>query len=265
MPGMTDTHTDSFDYHLDLRFEREIRGISIETFSKHTKFSVKQLEKFEAGRYDSFPDKLVLRGLLKMYTQKLGLDPDFVMLEFHHICNRRDTLSKTILTAESTSDFVNNIQIPVIAAVVLASIFIVLVLRADLFKSDHLYDDPATVFQTVSSTEYCSVMTTFDNWFNQNISLDDDMLITGNEALILTEDTSDVKIAASLPTWIKIHKTDSGVDILKGLFPGETENLMIEEETIIWFENADNVSIGIPKQGRRTDNDELEMIRFIPE
>ncbi len=251
-----------FDYHLDLRFEREIRGISIESFAKETKFSVSQLKKFEAGHYDAFSDRLVVRGLLKIYTQKLGLDPDIVMLEFHHISNRPQTASKTVVMANPPITLKNSIQILVPVFVIAVGMIFFLALRT--VTIDIVYNFENGIESHVT-TDYITAMAAFETWFQQGISLDDDTLEAYHKILTLPINAKEIYISALTPTWMKVRKIDSGTEIMKGLFPGNTEMLSIDQKTLIWFDKAGDVQVSDVENTWCSRMDDFEMIHFIPD
>lgn len=64
-----------------LKALREAKGVSLSDASARIKFSVRQLESLEAEQWDSLPDGLLLRGMVKNYARYLEADMDAVLLQ----------------------------------------------------------------------------------------------------------------------------------------------------------------------------------------
>jgi cytoskeletal protein RodZ len=77
-----------FCFHLmgsfgeNLRRERELRGISLEEISQHTKLSTRMLEAIENDRFDLLPGGIFNRSFVLHYARYLGLDEARVAAEF---------------------------------------------------------------------------------------------------------------------------------------------------------------------------------------
>jgi len=65
-----------------LRAEREARGISLEQISADTRISLKMLQAIEEGNVKHLPAPVFVKGFLKSYAQRIGLDPEEVIIGY---------------------------------------------------------------------------------------------------------------------------------------------------------------------------------------
>jgi len=65
-----------------LRKERETREISIDDVAKATKIQKRLLIALEENRLDQLPSRAFVRGFIRLYAQKVGLDPGQAVLRF---------------------------------------------------------------------------------------------------------------------------------------------------------------------------------------
>ena len=100
---------------LNLRIERELRGISLEEMSDSTKIPVSQLEALENRAYDKLPSQIFIKSHLKAYSDYLGLDFDWVLLEFDLLNQFADNSRK----AENISRYSPFHPLPVIIFIIL--------------------------------------------------------------------------------------------------------------------------------------------------
>lgn len=62
-----------------LRHERELRQISLEEISQHTRIPLRTLQQLEDDALDRLPGEVFVRGFLKSYAKSVGLDADDVL------------------------------------------------------------------------------------------------------------------------------------------------------------------------------------------
>lgn len=62
-----------------LRYERELRGMSLEEVARATRIPLVSLERVEADRFDDLPGEVFVRGFLRAHARAIGLDPDEVL------------------------------------------------------------------------------------------------------------------------------------------------------------------------------------------
>ncbi|MGO9269533.1 MAG: RodZ domain-containing protein [Terriglobia bacterium] len=66
-----------------LRREREMRGITLEEISAHTKISIHFLKAIEADDLGKVPGGIYTRNFIRAFARYLGLDEERVMSEYH--------------------------------------------------------------------------------------------------------------------------------------------------------------------------------------
>ncbi len=67
-----------------LKQERELRGITLEEISQHTKVHVRFLEAIEHDDLDALPAKAFAKGFLRAYARMIGLDEEQVITNFEY-------------------------------------------------------------------------------------------------------------------------------------------------------------------------------------
>jgi cytoskeletal protein RodZ len=67
-----------------LRKERELRGITLEEISKHTKVHTRFLQAIEHDDLSVLPAKAFAKGFLRSYARMVGLDEDQVITNFEY-------------------------------------------------------------------------------------------------------------------------------------------------------------------------------------
>lgn len=70
-----------------LRKERELRGITLEEISQHTKVHARFLEAIENDDLSVLPAKAFAKGYLRSYARVVGLDEEEVITNFEY-CHR---------------------------------------------------------------------------------------------------------------------------------------------------------------------------------
>ena len=65
-----------------LKRERELRGVSIDEISDYTKVSVRLIRAFESDEHESLPEPIFIRGLIRAYCRRLGLDENDALLRY---------------------------------------------------------------------------------------------------------------------------------------------------------------------------------------
>jgi len=71
----------------NLRREREMRGITLEEISAHTKISIHFLQAIEADDLKKLPGGIYTRNFIRAFARYLGLDEEKVMSEYHSSAN----------------------------------------------------------------------------------------------------------------------------------------------------------------------------------
>ena len=68
-----------------LKREREFRGVSLEDLSKGTKIRVGFLKTIEEDRLESLPKGAFVKGFLKSYAQRVGLNADEILSRYQQL------------------------------------------------------------------------------------------------------------------------------------------------------------------------------------
>ena len=68
-----------------LRAERKARGITLEQISADTRISLDMLRAIEHGNAEQLPAPVLIKGFLKAYAEKIGLDPEEVIGEYQNL------------------------------------------------------------------------------------------------------------------------------------------------------------------------------------
>ncbi|MBD3309131.1 hypothetical protein GF339_22215 [candidate division KSB3 bacterium] len=89
-----------------LRKERELRGITIEEISQHTKVHHRFLEAIENDDLSALPAKAFAKGFLRSYARMVGLDEDEVITNFeysHRSLHKKNSAGQLTQRASSRS------------------------------------------------------------------------------------------------------------------------------------------------------------------
>ncbi|MCK5657501.1 MAG: RodZ domain-containing protein [Syntrophobacteria bacterium] len=68
-----------------LRAQRQARGIRLEQISADTRISMDMLRAIEHGNVEQLPAPIFIKGFLKAYAEKIGLDPEEVIVEYQNL------------------------------------------------------------------------------------------------------------------------------------------------------------------------------------
>lgn len=79
-----------------LRVERLTRGISLEQISADTKITMSMLRAIEEGDIGELPATVFTKGFLRAYAERIGLDPDEVIVEYQDLIENADARQETM-------------------------------------------------------------------------------------------------------------------------------------------------------------------------
>lgn len=68
-----------------LRAERQARGISLQQIATDTRISMKMLQAIEDGDSEQLPAPVLIKGFLRAYAKRIGLDPEAVIVEYQDL------------------------------------------------------------------------------------------------------------------------------------------------------------------------------------
>jgi cytoskeleton protein RodZ len=70
------------EFGIELRKERERRGIGLDRISEATKISVRHLQSLEASNFEQLPGGVFNKGIVRSYARVVGLDEEDCVLRF---------------------------------------------------------------------------------------------------------------------------------------------------------------------------------------
>ena len=79
-----------------LRGERQARGISLQQIAADTRISMKMLQAIEEGDAEQLPAPVLIKGFLRAYAQRIGLDPEDVIVEYQDLIEEVGTRQEAI-------------------------------------------------------------------------------------------------------------------------------------------------------------------------
>jgi cytoskeletal protein RodZ len=81
-----------------LQAERQARGITLEQISADTRISMDMLRAIEHGNIEQLPAPVLTKGFLKAYAEKIGLDPEGVIVEYQNLIEQAGDQQEKIET-----------------------------------------------------------------------------------------------------------------------------------------------------------------------
>ncbi|MBN1296498.1 helix-turn-helix domain-containing protein [bacterium] len=249
---------------LDFRAERELRGVSLDQLSLETKYSIRQLTDFEAGRFDRLPGEIFLRGIVRMYIHRLGLDPDMVHLEVLHRSTGRPVRNPELESGRIGSDRLWDAHLGPLAGFFLITGLVMVLLWPQEGIDSRGFVQGTTGINTGKRMTWASSETILRGWVGSNVSLATEPPVIEPVLTVRTGYTG-VRIRSETGSWIRIQDMATGADELRGVFPGETIFYAVEDETMMWFENPADVTIIDEGTGRVLSEAPPGVIRFIPD
>lgn len=107
-----------------LRKERELRGITLDEISQHTKVHPRFLEAIEHDDLSVLPAKAFAKGFLRSYAKVVGLDEDEVIANFEYrhrtlqIQEEAEKPSKRVTPASDNTAFIILVLLVAVLAVI---------------------------------------------------------------------------------------------------------------------------------------------------
>jgi len=82
MAALGQEEVEPLSFGVNLRRERELRGITLDEISRETKISLRFLEALESDQLDQLPGGVFRRGFVKTYARYIGLNEDKVLQDY---------------------------------------------------------------------------------------------------------------------------------------------------------------------------------------
>lgn len=248
---------------LDLRAEREMRGISIEEMAQASKYSVRQLRDFEAGHYERLPSDVFIRGIVKMFIECLGLDPAMVHLEYLHHTDRASNRQNTREEQMPVKQNFWTMQVgPVAGFFMLTCLVMVVLWPAKEFEIEgYLPGDSGDVQRT--KVDWTSAEECLNTWSKGRINLKNESGLQDN-VFTVKQDLRTVKIVTAEANWVRIQDMRTGTERLQGLFPGSSFTFTLHDETIMWFDRPEEITLLNAETDALIHQQPPAVIRFLP-
>lgn len=248
---------------LDLAVERELRGITLESLSKDSRYSVTQLRDVEAGRFERFSNDLVVRGIIRMYVEKLGLDHQMVMLEVKFQSNGsvdRNTAEPPKRTMLKI--FRERTIRPVAGFFSLTLILLILIWPKNEDVHRTRIDQPRNT-QEINPVEKTVAESSFNRWSMAGIALDHSVMDT-DQIPTVSGIVGNIRLIALSPTWVRIKYFEQGIESLMVIFPGESRSIDLTGEIIVTAEKTDAIRCIEAQSGHEIRLPADSVIRFLP-
>lgn len=204
---------------MELKRERELRGISLQEISDATKINIRYLRDLEEERLDILPGKFFIKGIIRSYAKYIGLEEDAVLNSYYESELHREQV-KEVGTEEKEVQS----ALPVKVKKILLSVSLFLVLMSVLTVVYILiYQKPQV--QQVEEAPATSVP--------QEIPTSPPPV----EKIVVEETELILSLSFQMKTWIQVFA--DGELIIDGIkLPGEEAQVRAQEELLIHTGNA---------------------------
>lgn len=107
-----------------LKYERELRGISLEEVSARTKINVCYLNALEKDKLEGLPGEVFIRGYIRSYAKSIGADEEEILIAYDDTIGkpRKEEFEKTIRTKENSEQKIQKIKGSVLAGFLAAGL-----------------------------------------------------------------------------------------------------------------------------------------------
>lgn len=92
---------------------REEQGKSLSEMAKITRIGVQQLQGLEEDNYDRIPAPMYVRGFIKLYAKKLGLNPDPLLDLYERMSNGKPLLDEPAPLAPAPARAAETVRKPI--------------------------------------------------------------------------------------------------------------------------------------------------------
>jgi len=248
---------------VNLRAERELRGISLEELSRTTRYPEKQLRELEEGEFADLPNEIYLKGMIKMYIQRLGLDPDMVNLEFLHQHKQHELAGNGNQRNIRSENKLWNAQLGPVAGFFLVTGLIMVLLWPGRDAGNETYNSTVSKPAENIIIRWEDARNKLSNWLDSGTNLFTEPEVP-DDIMTINSINKGVVIKTSTANWIRTQNMVTGIENLHGFFPGESLAFSIEDETLMWFEVPESVTMVDLTTNKSIMTEPSEVIRFIP-
>lgn len=192
-----------------LRYERELRGISLEQMTQRTRISIQHLQAIEKGDFSRLPQGKLLRSLIVSYIKCLGLDPQEVLidLDLPHLLT-----ASTPCKSDDSRPTLTPFILGFFMFLTILLIWSALSDKMNLFTSEDSDDHESSTFRLPGTPD---VLDHLSAWSAENVSLES--WDYADIPTVIIESQDGVILKAIDATWIKIFSISEGQSVLEML------------------------------------------------
>jgi cytoskeleton protein RodZ len=275
---MSDKYSDQFDQEHDhsenesfdenvtigkyLKFERELREVSLKVVSQHTKISLTMLSYLENEEYERLPDLAYVRGFVKNYSKALGISTVAALevLEDTYIMLNKETvdINTHAESLQNPEPIESGGNLKLIGIVVIVIAFIAIIAAMTREDNSTTENSMATVEASPTPTPVVKAKVIKPTTLSVNTPLNKE--IPTPKATAVPEATS-IVVATPIPTATATPEStkvaDTGDDAKKEDEKSEEENKK-EEKKEIKFKTLSRSLYSVEK------NSEEALKEFVP-
>jgi len=247
---------------LNLKAERELRGISLKELSHRTNISIRHLELFERNAFENLPQGLFLKACIRAYIDNLGLDPDKVYLEFEYLRllenNRNGTPGKDREGRENGMD----IRLPVFGFIIFSAVLLMWWMPGE-DRENISAAEPAHIDQTQSDDiSEKEIRQLLKSWAETDLTLDSKCTATLTAMPVILN--SRFAILTTEPTWIRLKYLADGREIIETMLPGNRRILHITGKIQVEFSDPSLIEIRSPGSDQLLFSNPPALLGFHP-
>ncbi len=211
---------------MELKRERELRGISLQEISDSTKINIRYLRDLEEDRLDNLPGTFFIKGIIRSFAKYIGLDENTILNSYYESEQLREQEKEEQEEESQKTQY----MLPTKTKRILYSISLFLALMAVLTLIWYIffYQKPQRE-QVLESPSTQAVQETTS--------------IPSSETQVLEEEKELViDLVFVMETWIQIYA--DGEPVIDGLkLEGEKVQVIAKEELLINTGNAGGFSV----------------------
>jgi transcriptional regulator with XRE-family HTH domain len=213
---------------IELKRERELRGISLQEIADATKINIRYLRDLEEDKLENLPGTFFLKGIIRSYAKYIGLDENTILNSYYESELHRE---KETETEEEEETQKTQYRLPTKVRRIFFSISLFLIFMAVLTLAYiFIYQKPKTrqVEEAVSTQPIQKSVPTPPPEMPVSVVEEEKEIV--------------LDLAFLMETWIQIYA--DGERVIDGLkLEGEKVQVIAKEELLIHTGNAGGISV----------------------
>ncbi|MBN1354662.1 helix-turn-helix domain-containing protein [bacterium] len=243
---------------INLKVERELRGVSLRELSGATKIPESHLRALEELQFQNLPDSIFIRGYIRAYADYLGLDPDIISLEYEFFAQNsqgsgsgQKQKSRPILKTQ-----------PVLIFIAALAPLLLIFSFADMDQTERSYRDPDLFQSAVTILKDRTVEETLLAWSEMQLSIGESDSEKAAGMVLTSAGPIELKTVCS--SWIRRSYPLEGREILETLLQNDVVEWTVESDLKMEIGNPDCVEICINGEILSLTGRTPEIIYFHP-